>query len=255
MSDKDIDSLKKEITSLNKQLVLLGEARNKEILDLQRRFADQIRELQRSKGLDSVDEIENLSKKIEELESALVLKENEIQNIKLANTELEKKLKNATEQNERTSLLLEKARIDTLKAQSEAAEAKKMVDELNNKNTDVDYEELLKPFEDQLKKLKEIITKQNAEIVGLRNLVHEECTERMRLQKQINQQQVSQQSQQISQTNQQDLQQQTNLQQQQREQAAIYNRARIRSGRSGGSRLDSKIVITQPNRCTSKLYH
>lgn len=254
MSGQDINSLKQEITSLNKQLVLLGEARNKEILDLQRRFADQIRELQRSKGLDSVDEINNLNKKVEDLESALALKDKEIQNLKSANIDLEKKLKEATEKNEKTSLLLEKARIDALKAQSEAAEAKKLADEANSKNEEIDYEELLKPFEEQLEKLKEVITKQNAEIVGLRNLVHEECTERMRLQKQLgifqqtNQQQNNQQQQNETQV-------QPNNQQQQREQNLINSRGKGRGGRTGGSRPESKISMTQPNRSASKLNH
>ena len=197
MSDQNVSSLKKEITSLNRQLLLLGEARNKEILDLQRRFSEQLRELKRSKGLDNTDEIANLNKKVLDLENNLASKDKkvsnleddlaskdkEIQKLKSINLDLQDKLKVANDKNEKTSFLLEKARIDTLKAQSEAEEAKKLADEAAARNDDVDYEELLRPFEEQLEQLKEIITKQNSEIVGLRKLVHEECVERMRLQK------------------------------------------------------------------------
>lgn len=265
MSNENVDCLKKEITSLNKQLILLGEARNKEILDLQRRFADQIRELQRSKGLDNTDEIKNLNKKITDLEGVLASKDQEINNLKSKNIDLEKKLKDEVEKNNRNSVLLEKSHTDLLKAQFEAAEAKKIADESSNKSNNIDYEGLLKPFEDQLEKLKEVITKQNAEIVGLRNLVHEECTERMRLQKQINQQQqtnvqqpINQQNQNIQhqQASQQIQDKQQNILQQQRDQlGSRNNRTRGQIGRFGGSKPQSKICYSQLSRNTYKLYH
>ncbi|OHS97301.1 SMC protein [Tritrichomonas foetus] len=165
----DIETYKKEIDSLNRQLVLLGEARNQEILDLQHRFADRIRELEKSKGFDKFDEITALKTKISELEAKVAAKETENQDLKNHNNELQKQLKEANESHEKTSFLLEKARIEILKTKSEAP-------------PEIDFEEMLKPLEDQLNMLKGVVTQKQAEIKRLQQLVHEECQERMRLQ-------------------------------------------------------------------------
>ena len=140
-----------------------------------------MRELQRSKGFDKEDDFNILVKKVGELEATIIKKDQEIDGLRMANIELEKKLKNEIDKHEKTSFLLEKSRIQLFQTQDELSQAKQLVEQ--QKNDSVDMDEVLKPFEEQVDQLRQIITKQNTELVNLRQLVHEECAERMRLQK------------------------------------------------------------------------
>ena len=173
-----IISYQKEIESLNRKLITLGEARNQEILDLQHRFAARLRELERQKGFENFEELKKLNEKITELEVTIAEKDKENLELKNENSELREKLKEAGKKQEDTSFLLEKARIDILKLQMEKQET--------DNQPEIDYQELLKPLEDQLECLKAVIVQKQAEINRLQKLVHEECHERMRLQSLIN---------------------------------------------------------------------
>jgi chromosome segregation ATPase len=161
--------LKKENESLKRQLEQLAEARNREILDLQYNFANQLRELHKAKGLDKTEEIAGLNEKIHVLEVDLANERKENGTLKTAIGEVESKLKAADGHIRSLTQALETARAEAQKPHSVPP-------------PQIDFEQMLAPFEEQLENLRGCITQKQAEIKRLQGVVHQECAERLRLQ-------------------------------------------------------------------------
>jgi Tfp pilus assembly protein FimV len=160
--------LLKENESLKRQLELQANARNQEILDLQHHFADQLRVLQKQKGVDRSAEIFELQQHVSQLEKQLLTKEHENGILKEQVARLQQEVKKKEEENNGLHYSLERARIEAMTAR-EAKES-------------MNYAELLAPLEEQLEGLTTIITQKQEEIAQLQKLVHKECEERIRLQ-------------------------------------------------------------------------
>lgn len=165
--------LAKENASLRKQLELLAEARNQEVLDLQHHFAQRIKELEKLKGLDRSAEIEALNAKIIELEGDRVKQKEE--NIQLTQTvkELERKLKEAEQSKEDMSYALERARIQAMQAAAKPPPPPQ---------PEINIDEIFASFEEQMAELADVIAQKQEEINRLQKLVHDECQERVKLQ-------------------------------------------------------------------------
>lgn len=166
--------LAKENASLRKQLELLAEARNQEVLDLQHHFAQRIKELEKLKGLDRSAEIEALNAKIIELEGDRVKQKEE--NIQLTQTvkELERKLKEAEQSKEDMSYALERARIQAMQAAAKPPPPPPQ--------PEINIDEIFASFEEQMAELADVIAQKQEEINRLQKLVHDECQERVKLQ-------------------------------------------------------------------------
>lgn len=163
--------LKKENENLRKQLAQLGDARNREILDIQHNFAERIRELEKMKGLDREGEVQSLKEKIQSLERDLLKQKEENLEQKKTIRDLENKLKESEIRREQISYSLEKARIDALKAASQPPPEPAF-----------NIEEILSPLEEQVACLADVIAEKQEEINRLQKLVQEECEERVKLQ-------------------------------------------------------------------------
>ena len=173
--------LERENANLRKQLAILADARNQEVLDLQHHFAERIRQLEAMKGLDKSAELEALNGKIVEMEGELLRRKEENTELRQKAEELEKKvkelerkLKETEKSKEDMHYWLEKAKADALKAaQVERARS----------DPAINIDELLMVFEEQMAALTEVVTQKQEEIKRLQKLVHKECEERVRLQK------------------------------------------------------------------------
>jgi small-conductance mechanosensitive channel len=161
--------LRKENESLKRQLEQLAEARNREILDLQHNFANQLRELEKTKGLDRTEEIAGLNQRIRQLESELANEKKDNASLKNTVSQLEGKLKSAECQIKCLSDSLETARMEAQKTRPAQPPP-------------IDFEAMLAPFEEQLENLRLCLTQKQTEIKRLQGVVHQECAERLRLQ-------------------------------------------------------------------------
>jgi chromosome segregation ATPase len=161
-------ALERENEALKRQLQTQADARNQEILDLQHHFADQLREIERMKGVNNPDEIGALKQRFRQLEERVSEQTAESAALKAQLAKLQADAKRQAEETDSLQYSLERARLEILKA-TPAQQA-------------VNYEELLAPLEEQLAGLTAIIADKQAEIVRLQKLVHKECQERLRLQ-------------------------------------------------------------------------
>jgi chromosome segregation ATPase len=160
--------LARENESLKRQLEQLADARNREIMDLQHHFEEQLRELERLKGVDKGPEISAFKDRISQLEPGLTKQTRENAALKQQVTRLQSELKERDQTNQSLTVALDRARIDVLKA--------------TERRPEVNYEDLLAPLEEQLESLTTVITQKQDEINRLKKLVHKECEERIRLQ-------------------------------------------------------------------------
>ena len=162
--------LAKENANLRRQLDLLAEARNQEVLDLQHHFAERIKELERLKGLDKSAEVEALNAKIIELERESVKQKEEIIQLRQTVKELEGKLRDAEKSKDEMEYSLERARIQAMQAAAKP------------KTPEINIDEIFASFEEQMEGLADVIAQKQEEINRLQKLVHDECQERVKLQ-------------------------------------------------------------------------
>lgn len=139
-----VQALQLEIQRLNEQIDKIGEARNQEVLDLQKSFAERIREMEKLNGKQFIEENEQLKQKLKEASDTIKTQHDEIIELKRQIRIHETNARDAMEREDSLTSQLEQARI--------------AVNNYQRPTSQTDISKLIESMEEQLVTLANIIT-------------------------------------------------------------------------------------------------
>lgn len=177
-----LELLLSENEKLKKTIQELGEARNKEILDLQDIFSKKLREASSKNGS---EEIKSLNNGLNDMKSKITEIEKRNKELLEENDALKQQIKKLTLSEK--SLIADKnylnSKINELKESLSAQQQSAQTPQL--KTLENDFDEMLKPFEEQIESLAILVQQKQNEIERLKCIIKEGCEERVRLQSRL----------------------------------------------------------------------